>query len=225
MTRRALVAVLALLLPAVASAQQWEDYDYENLEFRGIGVDVGYIWPSTIEPTAQAGLRADLGFIGPRVRVSPALRFWSSSLDEDEIARLGDQIRRLCERQAGSGCPSFDLGDIRRSDLELSVDGQYLIPTGYTLEPYLGAGGSLHLLNGSGEAISGTFVEDLLDTLVPGLNLLAGVNLPVGALQLVAEARFVISTDIRSMGVLIGGTWALPSPGSNPFTARRERNR
>jgi hypothetical protein len=213
--------LLALALPAPAPAQALEDYDYENLEFRGIGVDGGGIWPARVVPTAVIGVRADLGFVGPRVRISPAIRFWSSSLRESEVERLADQILRICDRQGTGGCPTgLTLGEVKRSDLELSTDAHYLIPTGYTIEPYLGGGLGLHLLNGRGESIDDTFVEDLLDTVSPALNLLGGVNVPLGrAVQLVTEARFVLVSDVQYASLVVGGTWALPSPPGNPWRA------
>lgn len=217
--KRWMVAVLLVALaPGAALSQEWEDYDYENLEFRGIGLDFGAVWPADVERTLSFGVRADMGFIGPRVRVAPAIRFWSSSLREGEVARLASQIRSLCERQAGAVCPPFDLGRIERSDLELSTDAHYLFPTGYTVEPYLGAGLGLHLLNGRGESIDGTFVEDLLDSVSPALNLLGGIHIPLGpSVEMMTEARMVLVSDVRYASVIVGGTWILPSPPRNPF--------
>jgi hypothetical protein len=59
--KRWIVPLLLLLLPGAAAAQQWEDYDYENLEFRGLGLDFGMVWPASVEPTLMFGARADLG--------------------------------------------------------------------------------------------------------------------------------------------------------------------
>lgn len=213
--------LLAMLLPAVAQAQSWEDYDYENLEFRGVGVEFGGIWPTKVEQTLTFGLRADLGLVGPNVRISPGIRYWASSLRESEVQRLADQIRRICERQEGATCPAFELGEIRRSDLELSADAHYLFDVDFPLLPYAGAGVGVHLLNGRGEAIDGTFVEDLLDALSPGLNLIGGLSLPFGpSLQLMTEARLVLLSDVRYANLLVGGSWSLPTPGGNPFRAR-----
>jgi hypothetical protein len=212
-------AVLAVALaPAPAGAQQWEDYDYENLEFRGIGLDFGAVWPANVDRTLSFGIRADMGFVGPGVRIAPAIRFWSSTVDEAEVERLADQIRRLCERQAGAVCPPFELGEIERSDLELAVDAHYLFPTGYTIQPYLGGGLGIHLLNGRGESIDKTFVEDLLDTVSPALNVVGGIHLPLGsAIEMMTEGRFVLVSDVRYASVLVGATWILPSPPGNPF--------
>ncbi len=210
-----LIAILlALALPARAAAQTLEDYDYENLEFRGIGLEFGGVWPASLEQTVSLGIRADLGLVGPQVRIAPAIRFWSSSLRGREVDRLADQIIRICDRQGSGGCPSsLDFGEVKRSDLELSADAHYLFETGFAIEPYLGGGISLHLLNGRGEFIDDTFVEDLLDTVSPGLNLVGGVDVPIGVgIQLIAEARFVLVSDIRYANVVVGGTWALPSP-------------
>lgn len=206
-----LVALL-LALPSALGAQEWEDYDYENLQFRGIGPEVGIVWPTGVEPTAAFGLRADMGFVGPHVRIVPAIRYWSSRLEQEEVDRFAAQVLTLCQRQQGGQCPSFELGEIDRSDLELSADAHYLFTTGYTIEPYLGGGVSLHLLNGRGEAIDDTFVEDLLDAISPGVDLIAGVNAPLGPLQLFTEARAVLVSDVRYLSLGLGGVWTLPSP-------------
>ncbi len=206
----------ALLFPAALQAQTWEDYDYENLSFRGIGVDFGAIWPAQVESTLAFGVRADMGYVGPHVRISPAIRYWSSSLEQGELDRLADQILLICERQASASCPSaLELGEVDRSDLELSVDAHYLFSTPYTISPYLGGGLGLHLLNGQGEFIDGTFVEDLLDTIVPGVNAIAGLNIPLGrTIQLFTEARYVLVSDVRYGYLGVGGIWNLPSvPG------------
>jgi hypothetical protein len=214
------VALVLLLLPRLLVAQTLADYDYENLEFRGIGLELGGVWPTRAERTLSFGIRADMGLVGPNVRISPAARFWSSRLRQAEVDRLGDQIVRVCRRQPDAVCPErLDLGEVSRSDLEIGLDANYLFDPGWGIVPYAGAGLSLHLLNGRGEFINDTFVEDLLDTLAPGLNLMAGLSLPLGTiLELVSEARFVLVSDVQYLNVILGGTWQLPTPRS-PFRA------
>jgi opacity protein-like surface antigen len=216
--RLPLLAVLALLAaPAAAAGQTLEDYDYENLEFRGVGAEVGYILPTRIEPTVSFGIRADLGYLGPSVRIVPRASFWSSRLREGEVEELRENLLGLCQ-PPGSGCLR-DLGEIRVSDLALGVDAHYTFAQEGVL-PYAGAGVALHLLNGRGEAINGTFVEDLLDAIAPGVDLLGGVELPFGsALRLVAEARATLSSDVQYAGVSVGGSWRFPSPPVRGATA------
>lgn len=219
LTRTLLIIAALAAMPAALAGQTLEDYDYENLEFRGIGLEFGGVWPATVEQTFNVGLRADLGYIGPNIRIIPAMRIWSSSLKDGEVDRFAEQVIAICQRQGNTVCPSrLDLGEIDVSDIELSVEGHYLFPTDFIPQPYLGAGGGLHLLNGQGEAIDGTFVEDLLDTLVPGLNVLAGVTLPlVPTFEIFAEARYVLVSDVRHANLSVGGVWQLPSPVRSPF--------
>ena len=208
----ALIAVL--LAPRALAAQSLADYDYENLQFRGIGADFGWVWPTQIEPTISVGVRADLGYVGPHVRILPAARFWSSKLRQSEVDRLASQIIKVCERQAGVVCPaSLDLGEIRRSDLSVGADGHYVFDPQGPITPYAGGGLSLHLLNGRGDIIDGTFVEDLLDTIVPGIDLTGGLEVPVAStVRLMGETRFVLTSDVKYAAILLGGVWTLPVP-------------
>ena len=217
MRRLPLLALLALLAsPALAWAQTLEDYDYENLEFRGVGAEVGYIWPARVEPALALGIRADLGFLGPNVRIVPRASFWSSRLRDEQVGRLREALLGLC-REEGTDCLG-ELGEIRVSDLTLGADAHYTFRTDLVATPYVGAGASLHLLNGRGDLINGTFVEDLLDAIAPGIDLLGGIELPLGdALRLFAEARGTLSSDVRYLGVSAGGSWLFPGrPASTP---------
>lgn len=217
MRRLPLLALLALLAPpALARAQTLEDYDYENLEFRGVGAEVGYIWPARVEPALALGIRADLGFLGPNVRIVPRATFWSSRLRDEQVGRLREALLGLC-RDEGTDCLG-ELGEIRVSDLTLGADAHYTFRTDLVATPYAGAGASLHLLNGRGDLINGTFVEDLLDAIAPGIDMLGGIELPLGdALRLFAEARGTLSSDVRYLGVSAGGSWLFPArPAATP---------
>jgi hypothetical protein len=218
---RALMLAALLLVPRVAAGQTLEDYDYENLQFRGIGVEVGYVIPWNIEPALSFGLRGDMGFVGPHVRIAPGIRFWSSHLREEEVERLATQFIEICSRRAPGSCPaSLDLGEVSRSDLELSADAHIFPDLGGPFTPYGGGGLSLHLLNGGGESIDDTFVEDLLDTVAPGVNLLAGALLRLGSVvQLSLEGRLILTSDVQYGNVVFGGVWTLPSPPAAPGAA------
>jgi hypothetical protein len=82
--------------------------------------------------------------------------------------------------QGGTVPPGgFDLGDIHRSDIVMSLDGHYLWAAPLNLFFSTGVGLSAHFLNGSGPGIDGTFVEDLLDSVSAGFNLHAGLEYPI----------------------------------------------
>jgi hypothetical protein len=210
MRRFLLLALPALLAsPALARAQALEDYDYENLEFRGVGFEVGAMRPSRVEPALVLGLRADLGYLGPNVRIVPRASFWSSRLRDEQVGELRDNLLGLC-RDQGTDCLS-ELGELRVSDLSLGADAHYTFDTDLAATPYAGLGASLHLLNGRGDVINGTFVEDLLDAIAPGVELVGGVELPLGgSLRLFAEARGTVSSDVQYVGASAGGSWVFP---------------
>jgi hypothetical protein len=140
---------------------------------------------------------------------------------DEEVDRLSEQIILVCERQGSQACPQqLDLGEVRLSDLELAADAHYLILPGRPFAPFVGGGLALHLLNGRGDFVDGTFVEDLLDTVTPGLSAVAGVDLRLfSTLHLVTEARLVLANDVRYGSVGVGGMWTLPTPGPGATAA------
>ncbi len=182
--RRLLWAML-LCAPGALQAQDFADYDYENLRLAGVGIDFGVIFPTRVDPTLSLGARVDLGFLGPGVRIMPGIQYWASTLRADQF------------------------GGARLSDLILNVDGHY-VWTDRVGDPYVGAGLALHFLNGSGAGIS-QVTEDLLDTVSPGVNLLAGAALPLGPqIRVFAEARGVLATEIRYAALSLGAILNLP---------------
>jgi hypothetical protein len=208
-------------------AQQWEDYDYENLEFRGLGLEMGWVSPSRVDNALSLGLRADLGYLGPYLRIRPGIAYWSSQMRQQEIDRLALQLQNVCLRQRGSvvECPQLDLGRIRMSDLMINLDAQVeWTDTPLLFVPYAGLGGGLHLLNGRGEAINGTFIEDFLDAISPSLNLLTGLRVPLTqTLELGGEGRYVLSSDIRQWSLSAGAIVLFPVRGPAPPRAARVR--
>ncbi|HUH12654.1 MAG TPA: hypothetical protein VMK65_06070 [Longimicrobiales bacterium] len=209
----ALAALSTLAAAGGLGAQELADYDYENLAFRGIGVDVGRIWPNKVEATQAWGLRFDLGYLGPGVRLVPTLSFWSSRMKEAELSRLADQINQLdALQEQGARVSGADLGPIEWSDLSLGLEGHYVWITPVRLLTYLGAGLAVHGLNGQGDAIADTFVEDLLDSMASGAVLLGGLEYPLmDRFRVYAEARYTILSDLHYSGLKIGGAVMLPS--------------
>ena len=201
------VAVLSLL-PAAMVAQGLEDYDYENLAFRGFSLEGGYIWPSRVDPTYTVGIRMDLGYLGPGLRIVPGVSFWSSSLEDGEVAELEAKLDQLILDQVtpGPGWTGTDLGVVDWSDLTLSLDAHLVWAIPFDLLSFAGAGLSAHIMNGEGSAISGTFVEDLLDTVSPGFNLHAGLEYPLSDLfRFYGQARYEFLEDLRYLELRAGG--------------------
>jgi hypothetical protein len=195
-----------------ASAQSVADYDYENLTFRGIGFDYGYLWPTKVESTSGYSLRFDLGYLGPGVRIAPVISYWKSTFQLSELTRLTNQLNRLPALQdRGVIIQPNELGTISWSDLSLSLDAHVVWTVPMRLFPYVGAAVGLHALNGQGTAIDETFVEDLLDSTAPAIAFMVGLEMqPLERLRFYGEARYTLLSDVRYPGVRIGAAWMLP---------------
>jgi opacity protein-like surface antigen len=199
--RRFLLALGLLAAAAPTTAQTLEDYDYEDLRFRGVGFAVGYMWPDKVVDTEVYSLRLDLGYLGPGVRIIPSLSYWSSELTTAELNQMADRINNL----TGGSIQGSDLGPIEWSDIALSLDGHFVWNTPVGLLGYLGAGIGFHALNGQGQAVDDTFVEDLLDAITAGFAAIAGLEFePIDRLRIYGEGRFTAMNSIQYPSVKAG---------------------
>ena len=204
-----------------AAAQELADFDYEHLSLRGIGFEAGYLPAYGIHgvrgETRSWGARLDLGYLGPGLRISPSVTYWSSELETGEVSRLETRLEQLIAREVGGagsgGGPEIDLGTITWTDLVVGVDSHVVwnVPFGWL--GFLGLGASVHVLDGQGEAIDDTFVEDLLDTVRPGMNVHLGLEYPLWTWsRLYWHGRYEVTDDLRYLNVrgglqiMFGGT-------------------
>lgn len=185
-----------------AAAQTLADYDYENLTFRGVGVDWGYIWPTKVRNTSQYGLRLDLGYLGPGVRIIPSISYWRSKLTDREIEDLATRINNS---QTGVALTPDSLGPIEWSDFALSVDGHFVWNTPINVLTFAGAGLAFHALNGQGAAIDDTIVEDLLDSISTGVSFLAGAEFePIEQFRIYVEGRYTALSSFQYLSARSG---------------------
>lgn len=213
-TRRAAIVLLAgaaalrMPAPAPAAAQDLADFDYEHLSFRGIGFEGGYLPAHGIHgvrgKTQSWGARLDLGYLGPALRISPSVTYWSSELEPAEVSSIESRIERLIAREVGDSAAGaeVDLGKIVWRDVVVGVDSHVVwnIPFGWL--SFLGVGASVHVLDGQGETIEGTFIEDLLDTVRPGVNVHAGLEYPLWSWsRLYWHGRYEVTDDLRYFNV------------------------
>ena len=192
-------AAVMSMAPGGASAQELADYDYDNLSFRGIALEVGYLYADNIEDTETLGVRFDLGFLGPGFRLMPAVTFWESTMAQAEVDQFEARLEALTVAQGGVPPPNgFDLDVIERSDVVLSLDGDYVWTVPLNLFFSAGVGLSAHFLNGSGSGIDGTFVEDLLDSVSAGFNIHAGLEFPItDRVRIYGGSKFEVLGDLN----------------------------
>lgn len=200
---RALLWILCALV-AIASparAQEIPDIDYENLSFRGLGLDWGWMAPDRLEPTQTWALRVDLGYAGPGLRILPSISYWKSPLEAAEIAGFEDRIEQLVFDQTGVAT-TLDLGSIEYADIAIGLDGQVVWELPLDVLTYMGLGITAHVLNGSGAAIEETVVEDMFDSVTPGFNLHVGGEYPVtDRLRVYSTGRYEVMPDFRHFRV------------------------
>ena len=200
MWKSALAAVV-ILAPTGTRGQELADYDYANLSFRGVLFEGGYIFADNVENTEIFALRFDLGFLGPGFRLVPGVARWTSSMAQDEVEDFEARLGALSLAQGGTLPPGgFDLGVISRDDVIFTLDGHYMWSVPLDLFLWTGVGMSAHFLHGSGPAVDGTFVEDLLDSVSAGFNVHGGLEYPFtsrvrayggGKLELLGDLRYV----------------------------------
>lgn len=201
----ALAAAGVVAAAGTGRAQGLASYDYENLGFRGVGAEVGWVDAKSMDHAALFGLRFDLGYLGPQVRVMPRFAFWGSDLQAQEVQRLEARIEEL----VGLATGSVQIGAVERDVLIFGADLQWA-PGLRVLSPYLGVGGEVYILNGSGTAIDETFVEEALDLVTAGISAVGGLELPLGpSLRAYAELRGTLVTDVRNVA-LSGGLMLTP---------------
>lgn len=185
-------------LASPAASQEIADIDYEHLSFRGIGLEVGYLWPNGVEPTESYTLRIDMGYAGPGLRVTPTVTYWSSRLDDAEISAFENRVLDLIAQQNGGVRPSFDLGEVRYSDVAIGLDAHVVWELPFDVLTLGGFGVAAHVINGNGDVIEGTFVEDLFDSVDPGFNLHVGTEYPVtNRLRVYGSGRYEVLPDIH----------------------------
>jgi len=210
-----LVAGAAVGLAAPVSAQSLDELDYENLSLRGLTLDWGQIRSGRVASTSSLGVRLDLGFLGPGVRVVLGGSQWSSRLKDAEVREFEEKLEDLIEGETGDR-PTVRLGDITWSNVAISTDAHLVwrVPGGALT--YLGAGGTAHVLRGGGSSIEGTFIEDLLNTIRAGINAHAGVEIPIhDRFRLMGESRVELVQGASYVQLRLGGgyLWGGLAPG------------
>ena len=219
----ALVAAVLLVAGSAApsSAQGLADYDYDQLSFRGLGAWVGANWPTRVESTTTFGVRADLGYAGPGLRIMPHVGYWSSTMNRSEVADLEDRVEELLLQQDPPVVADVDLGAVDWSDLVIGLDAHFVWAVPWDFLTYAGAGFSAHVTNGSGPGIDGTFVEDLIDSFAAGINVHGGVEyLATDRLRVFAEARYELQADLRYPEIRAGMSFYLSEPATGEERGR-----
>ncbi len=197
--RRGLLALgLVLAGGAHAQAQTLEDYDYTNLGFRALGVEARWVDASQNESTVGVGIRVDMGFLGPYIRIVPRAGWWKANVNGESVSELERQLEEVSDLPPGS----INLGELQRTAWNLGLDVQWTLQEA-VLAPYLGVGGDLYLLDDDGEAIKGTFLDSAVIT--AGLSGVVGAEINfLSHWRIYSELRGTLVTDASNVSVGLG---------------------
>ncbi len=205
---KALAAVILLTSPLNAQGLL-DEFSYEGLKLRGIGVEGGFITSDRLTDEAGIGFRVDYGNIAPKVRLLFGLSYFKGDFDRSEVRKFENRLRRIVFDPTRDF--TIDAGTISWSDLEADVDLEYLIPAGSVFLPHVGVGLGVHVRNGSGAAIENTFVEDALDTVAAAFNGIVGTEVALSkSVHLTVDLRGTLSSELNALSLWSGFMYRLP---------------
>jgi hypothetical protein len=197
-------AVLLAVWPSgrLAAQSVLNQFSYDNLRLSGIQADLGVLGASELTGTIVGGLRVDYGRIAPHVRVMLGISYFRSQFDQEARTRFEQRLKSLVIDPSGDD--TIRVGRIFWSDLAGDVDFQLVFP-GQKATAYLGTGVGIHLRNGSGRAINGTFVEDALDVITAGLNGMVGVEFHLSPMwRFTLDGRGSLSSGLNTLSLRSG---------------------
>jgi hypothetical protein len=178
-------------------------FSYDNVRLSAIQADIGALGSSELTGAVVGGLRLDYGRIAPRIRVLLGASYFRSEFDGQARARFEQRLRQFVIDPSGDD--TIRVGRIFWSDITADLDLQYVLPQGRGITTYVGLGASVHLRNGSGSAINGTFVEDALDEISAGFNASVGAEFALSRVwRFTLDGRGVVSSGLSTISLRSG---------------------
>lgn len=206
----AIAAALAIAASRASAQNIFQRLDLDKLRLEGIGAVTGPVSPSTIVSTPSYGVQADYGEITPHLRVGFSGSFWSSHFQDKTVRRFITQL----EESLSNPDDSIKFDRVTISTISIEADLRYT-PTASraAVQPYIGGGLGLHIVNAESKLIRGTFVESALDNIGAGLSAIAGVGiLPTHRVSVGVEARYTVLGTIRFGTVRAGAMFHFTRP-------------
>lgn len=193
--RFAVVAMLALCARDARAQSLWQRLDLDRLRLEGVGAVAGPVSPSNVVSTPSYGVQADYGEVVPHLRIGFSGSYWSSHFTDKTVNQFITQL----EKSLSNPDDSIRFDRVKVSAISVEVDLRYT-PTNVraTVQPYIGGGLGLHIVNAESRLIKGTFVESALDNIGAGITGIAGIGfLPTHKVSALVEARYTVLGTLR----------------------------
>lgn len=196
--------------PLLAAQGLLSKFTYDQLRVSGFEFDVGSVATHDLRGAMIGGLRMDAGYLAPHVRVLLGASYTRSRFTDRAVARLNRQLLKLVTDPDSNS--TIDVGRVHLSDFIADIDLQYVFNDGQPVTAVLGLGGGVHVREGSGRAINGTFIQDALSGLAPALNATAGMEVALApAWRLTGELRGTLLSDYSQFSARVGFMYRLPA--------------
>ncbi len=196
--------------PALAAQGLLSKFSYDELQISGFELDIGSVATHDLRGAMIGGLRMDAGYLAPHVRVLLGASYTRSRFTDRAVARLDRQLLKLVNDPDSNS--TIDVGRVHLSDFIADLDLQYAFNEGRPVTAVLGLGGGVHIREGSGRAINGTFLQDALSGVSPALNGTAGMAVALTpAWRLTGELRGTLLSDYSQLSARVGFMYRLPA--------------
>jgi opacity protein-like surface antigen len=189
------VATVAVMSAPAGAQSIWQKLDLDQLRLEGIGVATGPVSPSTIVSVPSYGVQADYGELARHFRVGFSGSFWSSRYNDKTVARFITQL----DKSLADPTDSVKTDRVKVSTISIEADLRF-DPTSANaaVQPYVGGGIGLHIVNAQSKLIEHTFVESALDNIGAGISAIAGIGiLPAHRVSVGVEARYTVLGTMR----------------------------
>ena len=180
--------------------------ELDSLQLSALSLDVGRIRPSQTEATTVFGLGADYGKLSRTLRLRFEGGYWESRLTDEVVRTFTDSLRRIVRDPSGD--------DVIRSsrvtlyDVTMGVSARYVPLQSAVLQPFVGLGIGVHIINAEGPLIDNTFVERLFDNISTGLFVESGILFkPLQRIGVDGRIRGDLVNGFRALSVRLGGVY------------------
>ena len=213
-------ALLALVLlaaapVAAAGAQGTEGLldrlGLDRLRLTGVGGTLGVVRPAQIEAAQAIGVHADYGEVASHWRAVFGVTYWGSRYHDAAVRRLTDSVRAVVTDPTGDA--EVELGRVRVSVIALTADARWSPRRRISwVRPYLGGSIGGYAMNAEGRVISGTLLEDALDSISAGVAAVGGADIGVAPnLTLGVHGRYDVLGGARFATLRTGFTYIFRS--------------
>jgi opacity protein-like surface antigen len=201
---------LAAAVPRAGAQSIFQRLDLDRLRLEGVGIAAGPVSPSTIISAPSYGVQADYGEIAPHFRIGFSGSYWSSRFDDKTVRKFITQL----EQSLSDPADSIHFDRVSVSTISLEADMRWMPARPRALvQPYVGGGLGLHIVNAESKLIANTFVESALDNIGAGISALAGLAiLPTRRVSIGVEARYTMLGTLRFGTVRAGAMFHLSRP-------------